>query len=220
MAKKAFPPLIVDVLERARVIAADGDAVTDAMLVNFVRQAERALVGLDLRVLAHVPIKGPLFVSFQGGDLEQLCFRKDRGGWRLMVEYGLEGKEPEETGRLVHAGRDAKLAAAGSLSTFIEKIVSTVAVRILWLPPGQGGRPAPPPGPTYSAVARFEAFANRWPEEAWTIVLDIPTPADLKGMMVAGMRALVLDDGPEDLLTPGSQFSLWEGRWVAQGVVI
>jgi hypothetical protein len=220
MAKKALPPLIVDVLERARVIAADGDAVTDAMLVNFVRQAERAMAGLDLRVLAHVPIKGPLFVSFQGGDLEQLCFRKDRDAWRLMVEFGVEGEEPEETGRLVHAGRNAQLAAAASLSTFIETIVSTVAVRILWLPQGEGGRPAPPPGPTYSALARFEAFADRWPEEGWTIVLDIPTPADLKGMMVAGMRALVLDDGPQDLLVRGSRFELWEGRRVARGVVI
>ena len=40
--------------------------------------------------------------------------------------------------------------------------------RIRWLQ--QGGRSS---GPSYSTVARFEALADRWPNEAWSVVLAI-----------------------------------------------
>ncbi len=92
--------------------------------------------------------------------------------------------------------------------------------RLRWLAAEAGGRPSPPPGPTYSTVARFETLADRWPHEAWSIVLKIGEPADASGDMVAGIRMLAAD-APEGLLARGRRFDLFEGRrLVAHGEVL
>lgn len=215
-----LPAQVVEVLARAREITADPDCVPDAGLVHFVRQAQRAIASLSLHPLVHPAIKGPLCLSGQGGLLEQICIRRERGAWRLFFEDGQEGSAPEDILRAVDAGRDVQLAVAASLPALVEMLASTVAVRIQWLPTGEGGRPSPPTGPTWSAVARFEALAERWPDEAWSIVLYLQDSTDRDGGMVAGMRLLALDEGPAGALRPGSRFDLWAGRWVAQGIVI
>jgi hypothetical protein len=70
-------------------------------------------------------------------------------------------------------------------------------------------------------VARFESLADRWPHEAWSVVLKIGAPADSEGVMVAGIRMLAGDDAPVELLSPGSRFELFEGRkCVASGEVL
>jgi hypothetical protein len=93
--------------------------------------------------------------------------------------------------------------------------------RIRWLKPEEGGRPSPPPGPDYSTVARFEVRADRWPHEAWSIVLNIYAPPDAEGLMVADIRMLAGEDAPKELLSPGSRFELFEGRkQVASGEVL
>ena len=93
--------------------------------------------------------------------------------------------------------------------------------RIRWLAPADGGRSFVPPGPVYSTVARFERWAERWPHEAWSVVLIISAPADVHGLMIAGIRILAGDDGPKDLLNSGSRLDLYEGRQcVAHGEVI
>lgn len=93
--------------------------------------------------------------------------------------------------------------------------------RIRWLKREEGGRPSPPSGPDYSTVARFETLADRWPHEAWSVVLAITTPADAEGVMVAGIRMLAGDEAPRGLLSPGSRFELFEGRKrVATGEVL
>lgn len=85
----------------------------------------------------------------------------------------------------------------------------------------EGGRPSPPPGPVYSTVARFESLADRWPHEAWSVVLSISAPLDADGIMIAGIRMLAGDDAPKQLLDPGSRFELYEGRQcVAHGEVV
>lgn len=92
--------------------------------------------------------------------------------------------------------------------------------RLRWIAAADGGRPSPPPGPTYSTVARFETLADRWPQEAWSIVLEIGRPADSSGDMVAGIRMLATD-APGELLASGSRFDLFEGRrLVAHGEVL
>lgn len=79
----------------------------------------------------------------------------------------------------------------------------------------------PPPGPTYSTVARFEHLASQWPCEAWSVVLTITAPPEEDGTMVTGIRMLMGDDAPIELLRPGSKFELYEGRkCVARGEVI
>jgi len=98
--------------------------------------------------------------------------------------------------------------------------MSETIARIRWLGPTDGGPDAPPPGPRYSTVARFAQLADRWPEKAWSVVLDIATPADADGVMVAAIRMLAADAPPE-LLTAGSRFELYEGTTcVARGEVL
>jgi hypothetical protein len=93
--------------------------------------------------------------------------------------------------------------------------------RIRWLKPEEGGRPSPPPGPEYSTVARFEVLADRWPHEAWSIVLNISAPADADGLMVADIRMLAGEEAPKWLLSPGNRFELFEGKkHVASGEVL
>jgi len=73
---------------------------------------------------------------------------------------------------------------------------------------------------TYSTVARFRQLASRWPEEAWSVVLEISDPPDSQGCMIVGLRLLV-GDAPESLLEPGSVFELFEGRrHVATGEIL
>ena len=91
--------------------------------------------------------------------------------------------------------------------------------RIQWLSADVGGRPAPPTGPRYSTVARFAAVADKWPTEAWSVVLEIEEPANTGGVMTALIR-LLAPDAP-DLLVQGGEFDLFEGRTiVARGVVL
>ena len=93
--------------------------------------------------------------------------------------------------------------------------------RIRWRRLEEGGRQSPPPGPDYSTVARFESLADRWPNEAWSIVLHISAPADAEGIMVAEIAMLAGADAPKQLLSPGSRFDLFEGRsQVASGEVL
>ena len=93
--------------------------------------------------------------------------------------------------------------------------------RLRWLPPAEGGRHSPPPGPEYSTVARFENLAQRWPQEAWSVVLAISEPADAEGVMVVGIRLLAPKNAPDGLLSSGSTFELYEGKkCVARGEVL
>ena len=79
----------------------------------------------------------------------------------------------------------------------------------------------PPPARTYSTVARFESIAERWPREAWSVVLDIPTPTHEGNSSIVGIRLLVGEDGPQELLGAGSRFELYEGtKCIARGEVL
>ena len=92
--------------------------------------------------------------------------------------------------------------------------------RIRWLTTGEGGRTRPPPGPRYSTVARFDILRERWPKEAWSVVLDIDGPADDNGIMLVAVRMLAAD-APAELMHPGRLFDLFEGRHrVAEGEVL
>lgn len=95
-----------------------------------------------------------------------------------------------------------------------------VSVELQWLRPEDGGRQAPPPGPTYTTVAKLEALADRWPAEAWSVVAEWGEPPNEEFQTRAKVRFLV-EDGPERLLVPGSNFELYEGRrLVARGRVL
>lgn len=92
--------------------------------------------------------------------------------------------------------------------------------RLRWVSTLDGGRLSPPQGSTYSTVARFESLADKWPREAWSVVLRIGSTVNAVNEMVVDIRMLA-EDAPQELLVPGSRFELFEGkRLVARGEVL
>jgi hypothetical protein len=92
--------------------------------------------------------------------------------------------------------------------------------RICWVKKEAGGRESPPPGPRYSTVARFEEEKDKWPDEAWSLVLEFSGPLDETLCVIADV-SLLNPDGPTRLLHSGSVFELYEGRrLVARGEVL
>ena len=95
----------------------------------------------------------------------------------------------------------------------------TVRARICWASRDEGGREAPPSGPTYSTVARFNHPGGDWTTEAWSLVLE-GMPADSSLSAIVDVRFLS-PEGPGELLSSGSTFELFEGdRKVATGTVL
>lgn len=75
-------------------------------------------------------------------------------------------------------------------------------------------------GPTTRPLLA-SSLADRWSNEAWSIVLHISAAADAEGVMVADIRMLAEGDAPKELLSSGSRFDLFEGRrHVASGEVL
>jgi len=90
---------------------------------------------------------------------------------------------------------------------------------IHWIPQEYGGRQAPPSGPTYSAVARFEDD-EQWPHEAWSVVVKYERSFQADRYLYAEVSFLV-HTAPAHLLSEGSRFELLEGRRrVAKGIVV
>ena len=77
-----------------------------------------------------------------------------------------------------------------------------------------------PSGPRYSTVARFELANNDWPNEAWSVVVEFDSLKDAFDSSSGSMRFL-MENGPEELLKSGTEFSLFEGRrLVARGRIV
>lgn len=96
-----------------------------------------------------------------------------------------------------------------------------VNAMIRWVPPERGGRKAPPAGPVYTTVARFEDDRDRWPDEAWSVVVEFVRPYGTGGGAAWAKVRFLADEAPADWLKPGARFELCEGRRVvAKGVVM
>lgn len=96
----------------------------------------------------------------------------------------------------------------------------TVKAEICWLSLEEGGREEPPSGPSYSTVAKFEEYADRWPSEAWSIVAEFDESANDSMCITADVRFLA-EGAPSHLLKSGQRFELYEGdKMVAVGKVI
>lgn len=92
--------------------------------------------------------------------------------------------------------------------------------KLRWVPENKGGRASLPSGPRYVTVSRFEDEKEKYPAEAWSLVVDFESPLDEAGVMDATVRFLV-EDAPHYLLHPGSHFELYEGlKLVAIGEII
>jgi len=92
---------------------------------------------------------------------------------------------------------------------------------IRWLTESEGGRQCPPPdGSRYITVARFEDEKEKYPQEAWSLVVENIESVDSGGLTIGDVRFLV-DDAPDYLLHEGSVFELYEGRnMVAKGQIL
>jgi len=92
---------------------------------------------------------------------------------------------------------------------------------ISWVPQDQGGRKQIPPGPVYRGVARFEDDRDRWPNEAWSIVVTLLRPYGKRRHGHLAKVSFLSDEAPHEMLRSGARFSLMEGdRVVAKGVVL
>jgi len=92
--------------------------------------------------------------------------------------------------------------------------------RICWVENKAGGRENPFTGSRYVTVARFEREDNKWPNKAWSLIVDFDEPLTQSRCVTAEVRFLA-PDAPTHLLTTGSKFELYEGRQcVATGEVL
>jgi hypothetical protein len=94
---------------------------------------------------------------------------------------------------------------------------------IRWLSPLEGGRTAPPEGPRYVTVARFETSTADWQRDAWSLVVEFDQSPNAAGEHTALVWFLAYDrpETPHDLLCVGNKFDLLEGaRVVAQGTIV
>lgn len=90
---------------------------------------------------------------------------------------------------------------------------------VQWLRPEEGGRKAPPSGPTYATVVGFGDAPPNLEEEAWSLVLEFQDQPDLELKQRVRVRFLS-PEAPDELLHAGSDFQLYEGRQlVARGEV-
>lgn len=95
-----------------------------------------------------------------------------------------------------------------------------VQAKVSWVSKQAGGRHSPPPGPRYITVARFDEDRESYPEEAWSLVLELSSPPSNSLDLIVDVSFLA-DDAPDHLLHPGSRFELFEGRQrVATGEVL
>jgi hypothetical protein len=102
-------------------------------------------------------------------------------------------------------------------------VKKVVKARLQWLSPEEGGRKHPPAGPRYSTVARFEDAAARFPEIAWSFVVEFDAPISSTLEVTANVWMLAYDEpgAPQHLLEPGNRFELVEGaKVVARGYVL
>lgn len=75
-------------------------------------------------------------------------------------------------------------------------------------------------GSRYVSVARFEDEREKYPAEAWSLVVEFDSVPDDSGTVLGNVRFLV-EEAPANLLHSGSKFELYEGRkLVASGEII
>lgn len=102
----------------------------------------------------------------------------------------------------------------------MSKMPHKALAKIYWFSAAEGGRKHPPRGPRYSTAVRFTNQAKKWPQEAWSLIVEFTETRDNLFCREAEIQFLS-DVAPVDLLQPGNQFELYEGRRVvARGEIL
>jgi hypothetical protein len=90
-------------------------------------------------------------------------------------------------------------------------------IRLHWLvsgPPNGSSR-----GPRFSLPARFDHQGEDWTNDAWSLVVNVDGAPDSQGYQI-GTAKFLAPNAPQDWLSSGKQFTLFEGRLpVAKGEV-
>ena len=100
---------------------------------------------------------------------------------------------------------------AGITMTRIAKVL------LHWLISAPAG--VSPRGARFSTPARFEHQGEDWTHDAWSLVITIEGFANAGDQQLASARFL-MPNAPQDWLSVGKHFTLFEGRLpIAEGVV-
>jgi hypothetical protein len=96
--------------------------------------------------------------------------------------------------------------------------INEVHARLTW----RINRPAGvsyPRGEQFATPARFERQGDDWTADAWSLVVRAAGPVLPDATQPVRVRFL-MDDAPQEWLSSGSRFELYEGRLLlAEGVV-
>lgn len=92
--------------------------------------------------------------------------------------------------------------------------------RVCWIEDKASGPKSLFAGARYVTVARFEREAGKWPNEAWSLVVDPRKNSGELSCLMVDVHFLS-PNGPSHLLTTGNKFELFEGRrCVAHGEIL
>jgi hypothetical protein len=96
--------------------------------------------------------------------------------------------------------------------------VNEVRARLTWRIKRPEGLPYPR-GEQFATPARFERYGDDWTVDAWSLVMRAAGPVLQDATQPVRVRFL-MDDAPQEWLSSGSTFELYEGRLsLAEGVV-
>src|ERR1700733_6968706 len=87
----------------------------------------------------------------------------------------------------------------------------TLSATIEWITTQEGGRKAPPPGPTYTAPIRLDVDPT-WQYGYWSLIANLVEAVD--PFRWRAEVQFLMDDAPHHLLRPGGTFEFHEGRRV------
>ncbi|MEO5726076.1 MAG: hypothetical protein ABI134_18375 [Byssovorax sp.] len=119
-------------LARARELSAAISTATDALNASLQR-AQQALTELNLGVTAAVPLYPQMSHAESHLDWRQFIrFGKDASGWRLILESGHEGQDPEDWSEspLLNASKEVRLQAVVRLPALLEQLVETAEAHL------------------------------------------------------------------------------------------
>ena len=85
-----------------------------------------------------------------------------------------------------------------------------VLVKVDWLHPAQGGRKELPSGDSFQTVGKFpHQTMQEWLSDAWTVKIDWLDRDNSASWY--GLASFPAPNSPEDWLTAGGSFELFEG---------
>ena len=96
------------------------------------------------------------------------------------------------------------------------KKVKNVPVNVKWI--GKKTKSLPT-GKQYITISKFNEDLN-WSKEAWSIVLEFEISAKQQGNPSKAKAHFLMDNAPQNRLSNGNQFQLYEGKDLVAEVTV